>query len=411
MRVLIAAREYPPYVVGGVAIHTYRLVRALRRIGVYVDVVSFGYRSAVINEGQGATMFIEAKSSVIARSDEGPLRDLKIFADIARYTAYVDRLLRRGEYDILHVEEPYIGGFMDFDRKVTTIHDTSYGEIRAIFSSRGITSYTLRKVVFYATAGYAAEYGSWITSRAVITPSPQVRDELVYVYKLSPAKIYVIPNGVEEPDPNEPGKEEAKKILGLEGLLIVFTTAQHIPRKKLDLLLKAAALLKDKWTGKAKIIIGGDGPLTPQLIKMTRDLGLQGFVEFVGWIPDNKLPLYYRASDVFVVTSDYEAGPQTLLEAGIRGCALVSSRIPLFPALMRDGIDGVTFRPGDHVELAKALDTVLEDEGLRKRLSENAIRFTSRFAWGKIAEYTLAVYKRVVGRGSSPNEESSSAGL
>jgi len=362
-----------------------------------VDVVSFGYRSATIDEGRGATMFIDAKSSIIARCDEGLLRDLKIFGDIARYTAYVEKLLRSGDYDILHVEEPYVGGFIEFDRKVTTIHDTSYGEIRAILGSKSFTPYVLRKVIFYATAGYVAEYASWATSRAVITPSPQVRDELVYVYRFNPLKIYVVPNGVEEPALDEPGRDEAKRILGLEGLLVVFTTAQHIPRKRLDLLLKAATLLRDRWARRARIIIGGDGPLTPQLMKMTRDLGLQGFVEFTGWIPDDKLPLYYRASDVFVVTSDYEAGPQTLLEAGIRSCALVSSRIPLFPALIRDGIDGLTFRPGDHDELAKALDRVLEDEELRRKLSENAVRFASRFTWRKIAEYTLAVYRKVVG--------------
>jgi len=396
MRVLIAAREYPPYVVGGVAVHTHRLARALRGIGVHVDVVSFGYRSTVVDEGRGVTVFMEAKSSIIARGDEGLLRDLGILSDIARYTAYVGRLLRSGGYDVLHVEEPYVGGFIEFDGKVTTIHDTSYGEIKAILGSRSITSYVLRKIVFYATTGYTAEYASWITSRAVIAPSPQVRDELVYVYRLDPSKIHVIPNGVEEPAPSEPGRDEAKRMLGLDGLLVVFTTAQHIPRKRLDLLLKAAALLRDRWAGRAKIIIGGDGPLTPQLVKMARDLGLQGFVEFTGWIPDDRLPLYYRASDVFAVTSDYEAGPQTLLEAGIRGCALVSSRIPLFPALMRNWVDGVTFKPGDHVELAKALDSVLGDEELRKRLSENAVRFASRFTWRKIAEYTLAVYRKVV---------------
>jgi len=394
MKVLISTREYPPYVVGGVAIHTHHLVKALRSIGMYVDVVSFGRKNATVDEGRGSTVFIEARSSIIARDDEGLLKDLKIFSDIARYTAYVRGLLRNGDYDVLHVEEPYIGGFIDFERKVTTIHDTSYSEIRAIISSKGFTSYELKKIVFYATAGYAAEYASWITSKAIITPAPQVRDELVYVYGLNPSKIYVIPNGVEEPGPDEPGRDEAKRMLGHEGLLVVFTTARHISRKRLDLLLKAATLLRDKWIGRAKIVIGGYGPLTPQLMKMATDLGLQGFVEFAGWVPDYKLPLYYRASDIFVVTSDYETGPQTLLEAGIRGCALISSRVPLFPVLMRDGIDGLTFRPGDHVELARALDVMLEDEEFRKKLSENAVRFASRFAWRRIAKCTLAVYRK-----------------
>ncbi len=391
----MVAREYPPYVVGGVAIHTQHLVRHMRMMGVDVDVLSFGSSDKILYEDGGRTIFMRARSSIVSRVDEGYLRDMLIPLDMARYVGAAAKLIKAEDYDVVHVQEPYLGGPISHDAKVTTIHDTSYGELRSIISSRTFTSYMIRKTIFYATLGYTMEFTSISNSRAIITPSPQVRDELIHIYRCSRDKVFVIPNGVEKPGPNEPSREEAKRKLGLNDLTIIFTTAQHIARKRLDVLLKAAAMLKDKWMGRAKILIGGDGPLTPQLKKMAAELGLQGFVEFTGWIPDKDLPTYYRASDIFVITSDYEAGPQTLLEAGIRGCALVTSKIPFFPALIKNNTDGITFKPRSHTQLAKTLNKLLTNKELREKLQKNAIKFASKFTWDKIAEQTIMVYRTV----------------
>ena len=399
MKVLIAAREYPPYIVGGVATHTERLVKYLRLQGVYVDVLSFGRQAGIVDSPRGRVFFIKPESSIISRSDEGIARDAKVPKDIIRFTAIASKLAEKEDYDIVHVEEPYVGGLIRHRAKVTTIHDTSYGEIRSIISSKILSSYTIRKTIFYLTLGYAMEYASLATSATIIAPSPQVRDELVYVYRFPRSRVHVIPNGVEEPDPSEPSREEAKKLLGLEDKIVVFTTAQHVHRKRLDILIKAAALLQDKWRGKAKIVIGGKGPLTPLLLEQAKRYKLHSdFLEMTGWIPESKLPLYYRAADIFVLTSDYEAGPQTLLEAGIRGCVLVSTRIPFFPALMKNWVDGVLFPPGDYRSLAAILDRLLGDTSLRERLSKNAVEFSKKFTWQRIAFLTLMVYKKVLGR-------------
>ena len=323
----------------------------------------------------------------------GLARDLRVPLDMVRYNAAAQALADAGGYDIVHVQEPYLAGPVRHEGKVTTIHDTSYGEVRAILKG-GLDQYALRKTVFYLTLGYAMEYASLATSRAVIAPSPQVRDELVYAYRWRRTPVYVVPNGVDPPR-GEPPREEARRRLGLGGELIVFTTAQHIPRKRLDLLVRAAALLAPRWRGRARVVIGGDGPQTPMLRRLARDLGVDDFVFFTGWLGEEELVLYYNACDVFVLTSEYEAGPQTLLEAAVRGCPIVSSRIPLYPALMRNGVEAILYPPGDYEALAEALDRVLSDPGLRESLSRGARSFASRFTWDRIAALTEAVYRRV----------------
>ncbi len=390
LSVLMVGREYPPHIVGGVATHTYHLVRHLLKKNVSVHVLSFGNPE----NSNRIVEFIMPRSSIISRRNMGIARDLMIPEDIARLTKIVKERLSTGEYDILHVQEPYVGGLMGYSgRKVVTIHDTSYGELRGILRY-GMAEHNIKRTLFYVSMGYPMEFLNIFNSRFIIAPSPGVARELLVVYKAPKGKIRIIPNGVEEPSPNEPRRTEARKMLGFsDDEVIIFTTAQHIARKRLDLLIRATSILRDRGIKGFRVIIGGRGPLTSNLQELIDRLGLHTTVSMPGWLSRDELIKYYNAADVFVVTSDYEAGPITLLEAGIRGKPIVSSRIDGFPILMEDGVDGLLFRPGDPIDLANKLETLITDEGLRKRLGRGAYKFASRFTWDRAADMTIKVYR------------------
>ena len=120
-------------------------------------------------------------------------------------------------------------------------------------------------------------------------------------------------------------------------------------------------------------------------------------MKFTGWIPDEKLPLYYRATDIFAVTSEYEAGPLTMLEAGIRGIPLVVSNVQSgFMMIVRDGLHCLKFTLGDPFDLAEKIMLIMNDYGLWRRLSKGAKIFASLFKWDRIAEKTIFVYKEVL---------------
>ena len=388
----MATREYPPFIVGGVGRHTFYLTKYLRKKGVKVKVVSFGDPRLSDED----TLFVEPKSSIISRKPEGIARDVKVPLDIARFTDSVKSALRSGEFDILHIQEPYVGGLISYEYKVTTIHDTSFGEIRSYL--KYLDSGSLKRVVFYITAGYAMEFASVATSRIIISPSPDVVWEMVRVYRAPRERIRLIPNGVEEPPDDEPDKLTARRLLGLpEDYFIIFTTAQHVARKRLETLVRATRVLRERNFRRFLAVIGGTGPLTGYLKKLTVDLGVQGVVKFTGWIPDKELPLYYRAADVFVVTSEYEAGPLTMLEAGIRGIPLVVADVPSgFMAIARNNVDCLKFKLGDAVDLAEKLVALGSDYGLWAELSRRARTFASAFRWDSIADKTVSVYREVL---------------
>jgi glycosyltransferase involved in cell wall biosynthesis len=389
MRVLFVTREYPPFEVGGVARHTFNLVKHLKELGVECRVVSFGDPAASSRD----VSFVRPRSSIISRSDRPIYDDAGIPLDIARFTASVDRLISEVNFDIVHVEEPYVGSFVSHPRKVTTIHDTSYGELRSIL--RGPASVAgLKRVIFYIYLGFLFERVSAKTSRVIIAPFAHVKEELVSKYGIDRRRIRVIGNGIELPPQSSITKAEAKCELGLPEKPLIFSASQHVARKRLETLVVAARRLKDAGVD-CQVVIAGDGPLRGQLEKMAEGYNLLDMVSFPGWVTQDVLDLFYRASDVFVVTSEYEAGPISMLEAMSNGTTVVSSRIDGFASYIRDGVDGMLFPVGDSGALASSLSRALSDKEFLTGSSAMGRSFAERFDWDRIAAQTLSLYEEI----------------
>jgi 1,4-alpha-glucan branching enzyme len=393
VKVLFVTREYPPFEVGGVAVHTFNLVKFLKKIGIHCQVLSFGNPQCSTDE----VTFISPSSSVIRKSDSPASMDMKIPLDILKMNRVVTDLLKTEHYDVVHVEEPYVGAFIKHPHKVTTIHDTSYGEIKSILHQPA-TAPNVKRLIFYFVFGMYFEVMCLASSSFVIIPAEEVRDELLHVYRASETKLNLIRNGVELPNTlNIPDKSEAKKELGLkQGQLLIFTSAQHVPRKRLETLIQAIGLLKKEGFTGFTVVIGGDGPIHNQLLNLSAAQGLTDLISFPGWLTREKLGLYQRAADIFVLTSEYEAGPISLLEAMSRKTAVATSDIKGFPSLMRNEVDGLLFPVGDYHALSGCLKRLLGDAALRAKLSDSARLFAEKFDWDKSARQTAQIYKAML---------------
>ena len=391
----MVTREYPPFVVGGIATHTFYLVKYLKKQGVDCTVTSFGDPHLSTED----TIFISPSSSVLKSGNSRISEDLGIVRDIYKLTNYVKKLLQKRKYDIVHVQEPYVGGLIMYSRKITTFHTTGAGETKALFSSTlNKTSYGIKRMIFNTTLGHFMEISSILSSKLLITPSYIAKTELVKYYKVDPRKIKVIHNGIEIPK-NVPNTKSARRVLRLpKDKVIVFTVGRHIPRKRYDLLIEAVARLDKSLREQIYVVIGGRGPLTPLFKLLIRKYDLENVVTLTGWIPEEKLWLYYSAADIFVLTSDAESAPITLLEAVAIGKAIVTTRVGDYAYMMKNGVHGILIKPSDVNGLARALKELVIDENLRRRLSIKAKEFASLFSWRKVAMYTLEVYKEVLKR-------------
>lgn len=397
LTVLMVSREYGDFIVGGVGNVTTLLTKYLRLKNVNVHVLSFGNsaKSDVKNH------YVTPMSSILEESRKitNYSKDILLLYDIYNFTKKAYELIKVLKPDIVHVQEPYVGGLITSKRKVTTIHDTSYGEIKAIREGGLYNVQQTKKLLFYTTTGYFMEHVSLINSNLVIAPSNIVKKELVEIYNVSPNKVIVIHNGVEIPRCTL-SKENARKKIGLPSdKMVIFTAARHTHRKRLDILILGLRLLCRERPDICKnivVIIGGQGYLTEYLMNLCRRYHLNN-VHFVGWIPHDKLQYYLMAADIYVFTSSYESAPLAILEACAYGLPILTTNTGDYALMMEDYKDALIVPCNNVVAIKDALIELITDDNLRKKLSVNARRFAEKFSWEHIAEKHIMIYESVIG--------------
>jgi len=112
------------------------------------------------------------------------------------------------------------------------------------------------------------------------------------------------------------------------------------------------------------------------------------FTRFIGWQSQEELPIRLREADILVMpTIAQEALGRTAVEAMAAGRPVIASRIGGLPFTVADGATGLLFEPGDAGDLARKIETLLDDQGLRERMGRAARRrFEEHYAWDVIVE-------------------------
>lgn len=163
---------------------------------------------------------------------------------------------------------------------------------------------------------------------------------------------------------------------------VIITVARLAPEKELHVLIRAFSML---WNSRKsiKLLIIGGGPLKAQLEREVEELGVEGYVDFVGKV-DNPFP-YMRRSDLFVLSSRYEGFANVVAEALACGCKVVSTNAPSGPSeILRDGEYGRLVPVGDVSGLSNAMNEALNDCEDKDRLMDRGKRFHVEVILGDI---------------------------
>lgn len=222
---------------------------------------------------------------------------------------------------------------------------------------------------------------------AVEAVSESTRNDLVS-RGLPAESIVVIPNGVDlelySPDPAEPKFEEPT-------LLYLGRLKQY---KRVDLILRALALLRDEGVH-ARLIIAGQGDAADDLRRLRSELGLEDRVEMPGFVGEELKRNYFRRAWIHLLTSPKEGWGITNLEAAACGTPTIASDSPGLRDSVVDGVTGYLVPHGDVRALADRIRELLEDTELRERLGEQAREFADGFSWDRAAERTAAHLRHV----------------
>jgi glycosyltransferase involved in cell wall biosynthesis len=198
-----------------------------------------------------------------------------------------------------------------------------------------------------------------------------VKDYLVVELGLDPAKIRVVPNGVDLAalDAARPGPE-VRRELGLpEGVPVIGLVGRldHWGKGHKEL-FAAVASLREHYPVCA-LIVGG-GRRLEEVKTLAASLGLADTVHFLGQRRD--IPDLLNATDIFVLPSYSEGVSLALLEAMAAGLPVIATAVGGLPEVVEDGETGLLIPPKDAAALAGALARLLADPALARRLGAKA---------------------------------------
>jgi D-inositol-3-phosphate glycosyltransferase len=227
--------------------------------------------------------------------------------------------------------------------------------------------------------------------------------ELIALYGADPARIDVVPPGVDT-DVFSPGSREQARIatgLGAEDSVIVFA-GRIQPLKGPDVLIKAVRRLEDRYPDRRwrVVIVGGEsgsGRNSGHRLDVLADqLGVRELIDFRPPVPPGELAQIYRAADVVAVPSYNESFGLVALEAQASGTPVVAAAVGGLPVAVADGVSGVLVEGHDPQVWADSLADVVLDPQFRDRLAMRAPLHAAKFSWDVTVDGLLASYERAL---------------
>jgi glycosyltransferase involved in cell wall biosynthesis len=210
-------------------------------------------------------------------------------------------------------------------------------------------------------------------------------------------KIHPIPIGIQDRHSSTDPRRVAELRARFGGRRIVFALGRMVHYKGFDHLVAAAPALPDDTV----VVIGGSGPMLPQLRASVAAKGLAHKVFLTGRISSEDIDAYFDAADLFCLPSDSraEAFGVVLLEAMRAGKPIIASDIPGsgVPWVNVHGTTGLNVPVGDVGALGTAISTVLGNRELARQYGLNARqRYLELFTADKMVDACLRLYARLV---------------
>ena len=156
-------------------------------------------------------------------------------------------------------------------------------------------------------------------------------------------------------------------------------------------LIEAFALIPDQ---KALLMIVGDGDLRQQFEQLAALSGVADRVIFTGVVPNEELPPYYTAADIFVLPSfPPESFGIVLIEAMACGLPVIAHDIPGVRSVVDDKGNGLLIQPGNKAALVKSIEYLLADPEIRKDIGINAReKAEAKYTWSNATSKLVDIY-------------------
>jgi glycosyltransferase involved in cell wall biosynthesis len=207
----------------------------------------------------------------------------------------------------------------------------------------------------------------------VTTPSIYLGQAIQRAYGIDPRRIVTNYNAAEEtvtlPFEAKPVRHQ------------IAATARLTAFKGIDGIIRAVAILKQRVPD-VKLAIAGEGPEMENLQKLSKELGVEDRVYFLGKISRAETWQLRKNSEVYVLNSTYEGLPHTVLTSFAAEIPTVATNIPGTNEALYNEETGLLVDPGDDEALANAIERYFNDKTLCEKMVKNGRKLLEeKFSW------------------------------
>ena len=379
---------------GGMNVYVLQLAREYARRGNRVDVFTRYH-----DPTDPKIVEIEEGARVI-HLEAGPLDTSKndLFYDIPRFLDGMYTFQREEEtrYDLIH-SHYWLSGMVgatlssEWDAPhITTFHTLAKTKMRA---RPGEREPQLRQ----DTEGHVMSVAD-----GIVVSTDEERQDVIRHYGAPPRNIHVIPAGVNLDMFRPLDQGEARAELGIKEERVILYVGRIEPLKGIDILLRAVPMLEYGQDLRVLVVGGnpGNDAELDRLKSMTAELGIGDSVTFTGSVPQNTLPTYYSAADVFVLPSHSESFGLAPLEAMACGTPVVVSRVGGMKTFVNSGENGYLVPWRCPESFAQRLDVLLANPELRDAMGQAARDKALSMGWDSVADRMLDYYSTHTDRNS-----------
>ncbi len=214
-----------------------------------------------------------------------------------------------------------------------------------------------------------------------------------------PENTHLVPWGV---DPTlftpEQNSRIRRKSLGLnDDHFIIGCLGRMVYKKGFNILIEAFKEIAEEFP-RARLVLGGEGPIREELLALARNLGVNSKLVLPGRITWNDVPEFLACLDLFVLPSIQDSSgnadglPTVLLEAMGAGTPVVASDVGGVSIVIRDGYNGILVPQGNSIKLAEAIMKLIKKPGLRKTLAHHARKDVElTYNWRNIVNRIISI--------------------
>jgi len=294
----------------------------------------------------------------------------KIFNALLYISGYPKFESIYGDFDLLWMPDIRPFSISKKTKLAITVHDIS-----SIVSPE---YYSVQRRIWHKIA----DYGRAIKRADIIfAVSEYTKEEIITKYKINPDKIQVVYPAVDR-NIFHPLKEDdkekfadVKKRYGLPGKYIL-TLSTIEPRKNIQTLIEAFEQIQSE----TYLVIGGKlGWLYKDILKRIENSPKRKFIKMLGYVSEKDKPLIMAGAEILCYPSFYEGFGFQPLEAMSSGVPVIASTRTSVPEVC--GGAALLVEPYHSKDIAKAIELLLSDEGLRKRLIEKGLQRSMDFNW------------------------------